>query len=118
MRALLLIALLPLSAFARDVVVEWTLATQREDGMALPVAEIAATRVEWGTCLPGGAFGSSVGVRDIAPPPVTTTLALANGQWCLRAFTVDTDGLVSDATNTLAIQLKGRPKPPVIKSVK
>jgi hypothetical protein len=117
MRALVLLALLPLSAFARDVVVEWTLATQREDNTALPVAEIAATRVEWGTCV-SGAFGISAGVRDIAPPPVTTTLALANGTWCLRAFTVDTEGQVSDATPTLAIQLKGRPKPPVIRSVR
>jgi len=117
MRALILLALLPLSAFARDVVVEWTLATQREDNTALAVSETAATRVEWGTCS-GTAFGTSAGVRDVAPPALTTTLALANGQWCLRAFTVDTDGQVSDPTPVIAFQLKGRPKPPVIKSIK
>lgn len=116
-RFLFLALLLPLTAFARDVVVTWELATQREDATPLPVSEIAATRVEWGTCS-GAAFGTSAGVRDVAPPALTTTLALANGTHCLRAFTVDTDGQVSDPTPVLAFTLKGRPKAPVIKSVR
>ena len=117
MRAFLLLLLLPLAAFGRDVVVEWTLATQREDATPLPVSEIAATRVEWGTCS-GTAFGTSAGVRDVAPPALTTTLALANGTHCLRAYTLDTDGQLSDPTPVLSFVLKGRPKPPVIKSVR
>jgi hypothetical protein len=116
-KCLLLLLLLPLSAFGRDVVVDWTLATQREDNTTLPVSEIAATRVEWGSCS-GTAFGTSAGVRDVAPPALTTTLALGNGTWCLRAFTVDTDGQVSDPTPVIAFTLKGRPKPPVIKSIR
>ena len=45
MRAFLLLLLLPLAAFGRDVTVTWELATQREDGTPLPVAEIASTGV-------------------------------------------------------------------------
>ena len=43
---LIALLLLPLSAFARDVIVDWTLATQREDATPLPVTEIASTRIE------------------------------------------------------------------------
>ena len=111
MKYLIPLVFLALPVQARDITFEWDLATQRIDGTALTVAEIAATRIEWGTCV-SGAFGVQAGTRDIAPPPVTTVVALAKGTHCVRAYTVDTEGLVSDPTPVLQVQVKERPKPP------
>ena len=109
--------LLSLPVQAKDVVVFWDLATERVDSTPLPMSEIAATRIEWGSCN-AGILAVSAGVRDVAPPVLTTTLDLANGQHCLRAFTVDTDAQVSDPTATIVHIVKGRPKPPNVRSVK
>lgn len=88
----LILLLLPFAALADTLTVTWTAPTTREDGTALPSAEIAGYRLSWT-------------VRGVAQPDqvVTgTSYALDTGslagRTCVVLRTVDTDGLESEPT--------------------
>jgi hypothetical protein len=117
MRALLLLALLPLSALAAGVTVSWTHPTQNTDGTALALANIASTRVEYGSCS-GTAFGTKAGEAVVPAPATTTTFDLAPGTYCFRAYskTVAALGALESGPSGVASKVVpySPPNPPVI----
>lgn len=98
--AILALAAMPLLHACSDAraqvttdVVSWTLPTQRTDGSALPVSEIAKTTVAWGT----SAAGPFPNVQDVASPGTSHTFtrgAPGTGTRCYVAFVTDTGGRV------------------------
>lgn len=104
-----------ISAEAADANVSWTHPTQRTDNTALPLSEIQKTVVEWGLCSGGNFPATPAGTRDVPAPATTTSVTgLAYGTWCFRAFTVDTGGMTSTASNTAVKAFIAPPKPPVL----
>lgn len=102
--ALALLALLPLSALAGTANVNWTLPTTYSDSTPLPVADLASTTVEYGSCA-GAAFGTKAGqVVATAPAATASVLNLNPGTYCFRAFVTTTaaKGGVSSATSSVA----------------
>ena len=109
---LFLLALLVLSfsgpLLAANAELTWTHPTQRVDNSPLAIADIAATRLNWGAC--GSALASTT---DVPAPAVTYTVTgLAYGTWCFVARTVDKTGLVSDPTGQVQKIILAPPKPP------
>lgn len=100
---------------ADDLDIKWTHPTQRIGGTVLALNEIANTELEYAPCA-GALLGVPVTTVSV-PAPATSKLiqGLAEGSWCVRARTVDTQGLASDWTGVVA--RKSRPAPPVITSV-
>lgn len=103
-------------AFAADAQLSWTHPTQREDGTALPLAEIKETQIDWAACAAGNVFPPTpAGTKAVAAPATSTTVTgLTYGTWCFRARTVDTANLVSNNTGTVWRQYVAPPKPPVL----
>ena len=105
MKALVLIVMLPLAAVADTLSITWVQPTTREDGTALPLAEIANYRLSWT-------------VRGVAQPDITvprgTNYTLdtgtLSGRTCVVMRTVDTDGLESVPTEPAC--RNARPNPP------
>jgi uncharacterized protein YceK len=93
-------------------VLTWTAPTQRTDGSALPAAQIANYRIQWGTN-PSGPF--NVG-QEIVPGTVTTVTIgrTGYGTRCYTAVTIDTNGLESAPSNTACKTLVAPPNPPVL----
>lgn len=105
----LFLALLPFTASALDVTVTWTHPTSREDDTPLALSEIASTKIEWGLCSTA-TYPSSVTV--LAPATLKLLTGLSSGLYCFRAYTIDTDGLMSDPTGVVQKNLKAKPRPP------
>ena len=85
----LALLMLPVVALADTVAVSWVQPTQREDGTALPLTEIAGYRLSW--TLRG------VAQPDVTVPPGTayTLVTATSGRVCVELRTVDTDALES-----------------------
>jgi hypothetical protein len=98
-------------AFAADVTVEWTHPTQRVDGTAITMTEISSTEIQWGADVPSPTFPNGV---SVPAPAATKIVIVAPGKWCFRAATKDTDGLQSDWTGNVCVNLKANPNKPVI----
>lgn len=88
----------------------WTLATQREDGAALPVAQIKSTLIMWGPA--GGPYvGGSV---EVAAPAVTVNIPrdATPGTRCYVAQTVPVTGANSVSTAQVCKTVSARAKAP------
>ena len=113
----LALALATVTAGAADVTVTWTHPTQNTDGTALPLASIASTRVEYGSCS-GSAFGTKAGEVTVTAPGTTATITLAPGTHCFRAYTrtvAAAGGLESGPSNAASKVVPfPPPNPPVI----
>lgn len=104
-------------AVARDLEVNWTVPTEYESGEALPAAEIAGYKIEYGTCSstsPTPVFGTLQG--SVSPSGAVTTYtipSLPTGTYCVRMYTVATNTEVSAPTNVnVAVLTKGKPRGP------
>ena len=119
--ALLLGTLFGARATAAQVTVSWTHPVQFTDGSPLALVQIAHTRVEWGTCLSGGVFGTKLAEAIINAPQANMVSTVAPGTFCFRAFTKATSaagGGESVASNVAQkIVPWPDPNPPVITTV-
>jgi hypothetical protein len=122
-----LVALLGLfasAAYAADATITWTNPTQNTDGTAIPssgTGSIASTRLEWGSCTSSGGFGTKAGERVFAAPATSATITgLADGStFCFRAFSRNTHGNESGASNVVSRTMPApppTPRPPVLSS--
>jgi hypothetical protein len=104
--------------WAAPVTIDWDLPTTYVDGTPLPGAAIARTRIEYGTCAAGGAFGVKAGEFSVAGGAVTATSPnLAPGTWCFRAYTT-ANGVESPASNVASkVVPQPAPSPPTIRAV-
>lgn len=84
--AVLLVATTAGSAHAATVEVTWTHPTQFEDGTSLALTQIEGTRIEVGTCAAPSVFGTKQGEKVVPAPTAATTLTVAPGTWCYRAY--------------------------------
>lgn len=119
--ALALLALFASSAFAGSAVVSWTNPTQNVDGSSIPASgagSLVSTRVEVGTCS-GTAFGTRISEVVVPAPATSTTIDnLAPGPHCFRAFSRNTFGQESAASNVAAKTIPTPvPNPPTITTV-
>ena len=114
--ALLLGLCLANAAGAATVTVTWTPPTTNTDESAIPATgpgSLTTYRIEYGTCLAGGAFGVKAGEVTRAAPATGTTLNLQPGTSCVRAFVANTYGNESAASNVASkIVPAPTPKPP------
>ncbi len=105
-------------ADAATVEVTWTNPTQYEDGTALPVADLASTRIEIGTCSAPSVFGTKQGEQVVTAPATVATLTVAPGTWCYRAFSktvAGKGGLESRASGVVTnVVPYSPPNPPVL----
>jgi hypothetical protein len=105
-------------AFAGTATVSWTHPTQRVNGAALAVTEIASTRVEFSL---GTTFGAVTGTQAVAAPATTLTIGgLTDGQtYCFRAFSVAVDGGISAASvnQPCKVTPTSPPNPPVLTTI-
>lgn len=86
----LLALFLPSLASAATITGVWTFATAYTDSTPMPVADIASTTMQYGSCS-GTAFGAPLGAVNVAGPGLQgTTANLAPGTYCLRAFVTTT----------------------------
>lgn len=88
--------------------VSWALPTQRMDGSALPVGEIAKTTVAWGT----SAAGPFTNVQDVAAPGTSHTFTRSSpgtGVRCYVAFVTDTEGRVGPQVGPACKTVKAAP---------
>lgn len=91
--------------------VTWVLPTQRTDGSALPVGEIAKTTIAWGT----SAAGPFPNVQDVAAPGTSHVFTRSSpglGTRCYTAFVTDTEGRVSGSTGPVCKTVKAAPNAP------
>lgn len=117
-----LLLALPALALAAVLTVTWTHPSQNTDNTAIPATgpgSIASTRVEYGTCAPGSTpaapvFGSKSGEVVVTGQAQTTPLPnLGPGTYCGRAFTTNTYGEESAASNVAQKTINAPvPKPP------
>lgn len=108
-------------ADAADISGSFTYPTQFEDGTPLSLSQIAAVRVEYGSCA-GSAFGTKAGEVSVTPPTTAFTITgLAPGTYCLRAYTrtvAAAGGLDSAPTGVVSKVIPfPPPKPPVFVTV-
>lgn len=122
MRILLTLALLLITSnsYAATAIVEWDNPTQREDGTALPLSEIAYTRVMWGTCTSTGGLGTISATVNVPSPNSSVEIQnIPAGSYCFAAITVDTEGQESALSNVASKAFnKSRPKGPRIKGIR
>lgn len=97
--------------FAANVTVEWTHPTQRVDGTPIAVTEIKETVIAWGLDVANPTFPNE---RTVAAPAATFVVDIAPNKWCFRAASRDVDGLTSDWTGPVCVNLRANPKQPVI----
>ena len=110
------VGLIAFNVKAADISGTFTYPTQFEDGSALTLVQIAAVRVEYGSCA-GTAFGTKAGEVSVAPPATAFTITgLSPGTYCLRAYTRTTaaaGGLDSAPTGVVSKVIPfPPPKPP------
>ncbi len=88
--------------------VSWTWPTQRTDGAALPLSEIAKVTISWGT----STAGPFTNPRDVAPPATSTVFTRAapvTGERCYVAAITDSEGRVSGQTGPVCKTVKAAP---------
>lgn len=106
----LMLAVLPASfALAKDNVLTWIPPTTYENGLELPSTEIKNYRIEW--TLDG------VGQPDLLADGGTTASfahkILYRGVYCYTVYTIATNDLESNASNTACKTVEaGKPNPP------
>jgi hypothetical protein len=119
---LVIILALPFSsATGAEASLEWTNATQREDGTALAAGELRETQIDYAKCVAGSNTFPATrdGVAVFPFPAVAGKIpGLAYGKWCFRARHVDSGGLASLDTGTVWAQYLAPPKPPTLLTVK
>ena len=109
-------------AEAGTVIVSWVNPVLNVDDSAIPPTQgdpeaIQSWRIEYGTCLAGGAFGASLGeftrTRATAGPVLTSaTNNVGAGQKCFRVFVRNFIGNESAASNvSLRDVPAGTPRP-------
>jgi len=96
----------------------WILPNQNEDGTTIPLSgsgSLVETRIEYGTCLSGGGFGTKSG-QVIVPVPATSVEinSFSSGQTvCFRAFAKNMAGQESAPSNVASKTFTpSPPKPP------
>lgn len=91
-------------------VLTWVHPTQREDGAALPLAEIDATLINWGPS--GGPY--TQGSQTVNAPATTASVPRPNvaGNRCYIAFTRDTTQRISAPTPQVCLAVVAPPKAP------
>lgn len=110
-------------ATAATATLTWTHPTQNTDGSAIPSTgngAIAQTRIEWGTCSGTGGFGTKESELIVPYPANTTTINnfLGGETVCFRAFSKNTYGIESDASEVVVKTFDApKPRPPVLSSV-
>jgi len=104
MKLLLLISLLfPLTAIADGTVTfTWEHPTERTDNTPIPVSEIAGYKI----------YGNNE-VVETGPVITISHDYIGRGQTEFRIQTVDTDGLVSEMSEPIYVNLSAPPKKPV-----
>jgi hypothetical protein len=119
----LLVALMasPSIAQAASINASWNNPTQNTDGTSIPASgpgSITGTLVEWGTCA-GTAFGTKAGEQFVASPATSVRIDnLAPATHCVRAFSRNTFGQQSAASNVLARTITAPvPNPPTLTTV-
>lgn len=109
-------------AEAGTVVVSWVNPVLNTDDSPIPPTQgdpeaIQSWRIEYGTCLAGGAFGASLGefvrTRATAGPVLTSaTNNVGTGEKCFRVFVRNFMGNESAASNVaLRVIPAGTPRP-------
>jgi hypothetical protein len=93
-------------SFAADLVVRWTLPTERVDGTPVPTAgndALARTTVEHGTCTSTNAFGTKAGEISVNVPATQGTIANlpTNSTHCIRARVTTVGGEHSAWSNVV-----------------
>lgn len=69
---------------------------------ASPCGKLVASRIEYGSCAIGGAFGTKVGEVQLAPGATTLTLSdVVPAVYCLRGFSKNDYGKEGVASNVL-----------------
>lgn len=109
------------SAHAATATLDWTNATQREDGTALAPGELRETQIDYAKCTAGtNTFPPTADGTKVFPfPAITGTIPnLAYGKWCFRARHIDSTGLASLDSGTVWANYLAPPKPPTLLTVK
>lgn len=103
------------SATAATVNVTWTNPVEYVDNTPLAPASISRTRIEYGSCLAGGAFGTKAGeFISSGNDAQETSPNLAPGTYCFRAYTT-ASGVESVASNVAtSVVVQPAPKPPTL----
>lgn len=111
----LLVAFVSLPAFAATVNVTWTNPVEYTDNTPLPSSAISRTRIEYGTCAAGNAFGTKAGdFISSGNDTAETSPNLAPGTYCFRAYTT-ASGIESAASNvSSSVVPQPAPKPPTL----
>lgn len=109
------------SAQAATVTVTWTNPIQNTDDSAIPATgagSLSSARIEYGTCLTGGGFGTKAG-EVVRPMPATTaTLNLQPGSTCVRVTVTNSFNIESLPSNVVTRVIDPpQPKPPVLATV-
>lgn len=108
-------------AQAATVNVTWTPPTTNTDNSVIPATgpgSLTSYRVEYGTCLTGGTFGTKAGEVSRTAPATGTTLNLQPGTTCVRAFVSNTYGIESAASNVASkVVDPPTPNPPVLGAI-
>lgn len=118
---ILLLALAAPLGFAADASLTWQHPSRNVDNSLIPATgpgSIAATRVEYGTCN-GTAFGTAEGQQVFTGTVTTGTITglTAGRSYCFRAFSRNTFGEESAASNVVARAIPApTPQPPVLSS--
>lgn len=98
-------------AFGAEVTVRWTHPTQRVDSTPITIAEIKETVIAWGLDQPNPTFPNE---QAVAAPGTEFVVDIAANKWCFRAASRDIDGLTSDWTGPVCVNLRANPKSPII----
>ncbi len=108
-------------AKAATVNVTWTNPTQNEDNTAIPTSgagSLSQARIEYGSCLATGGFGTKAGEVTRTMPATTATLNLNPGTTCVRVYVSNTYGIESLPSNVVSqVVNPPQPKPPVLSAV-
>lgn len=121
-KLLLLLLLFAPAAYAADVDLSWTNATENEDGTPIPATGPLAFDLTEATTI---AFGLSDGAGDIAAPitvrvyvpgVASATISVTTvGEWCFKGFHKNQAGTVSAQSNVACkTVLPTAPQPPVL----
>ena len=97
-------------AYSQNMTIDWVNATQRVDGSAFTLAELAETRIY--------CDGSTVPIIVVTDDSTTATVQFGVGIHTCHATHVDTIGQESDPSNIVGFTIvPGRPNPPTSFSV-
>jgi len=107
-----------MSVFAGSAIVSWTNPTTNTDGTFIPTTgpgSLVSTRVRWGTCISGNIFGTQQGqVVANAPASSVEISMLPSGTYCFDAFSLNTYGVESVASNVASKVVEDPNNAPVL----